>query len=360
MAVAGLAEELVAVNGLADRVTIHRADARTLAPVEPADLVVGDFLGCFLVDDRMLPAVVAAGRWLKPGGRFCPSRVELMIAPVGDLAPAEIDVFGDDFYGLDLRAAQRYAVAHCQRVNLPPSALLAPAHRYHVYTPPEPLRRASTGPRPSRSARAGRLRGLLGWFVADLAPDVRLSTEPGFETHWGQYLFPIPAIDALPGDVLDVTLALRDGDWYWSGSLVRAGAASPRRRSRSTRRSGSASGSGSGVTELYERGNELYAEGRIAEAIDAWQSAARALTPEDDALAIDLYENLGVALWQLGRWRAASRALLRAFDGDPAREQALRLTVSCAFRDGRVLDGERLLRRYEAGFGEHPEGWKRT
>ncbi len=110
----------------------------------------------------------------------------------------------------------------------------------------------------------------------------------------------------------------------------------------------------------YERGNQLYAEGRIADALAAWQSAARALTPKDDALAIDLYENLGIALWQLGRWRAASRALMRALDGDPSREQALRLIVSCAFRDGRVLDGERLLRTYESRFGTHPEQWKRS
>ncbi len=110
----------------------------------------------------------------------------------------------------------------------------------------------------------------------------------------------------------------------------------------------------------YERGNALYGEGRIADAIRAWEAAARALAPEDDARAIDLYENLGVALWQLGRWRAASRALLRAFDGDPTREQALRLIVSCAFRAGRVLDGERLLRGYESTFGAHPEGWTRS
>ena len=114
------------------------------------------------------------------------------------------------------------------------------------------------------------------------------------------------------------------------------------------------------VDQAYERGNQLYGEGRIADAVDAWVSAARALTPGDDALAIDLYENLGVALWQLGRWSAATRALSRAFDGDPAREQALRLIVSCAFRGGRALDGERLLQTYEASFGAHPEGWTRS
>src|SRR5438552_5763121 len=54
--VAALALELAAQNGLADRITVHRADAVTLPPVEPVDLVVSDFLGGFLVDDNMLPA----------------------------------------------------------------------------------------------------------------------------------------------------------------------------------------------------------------------------------------------------------------------------------------------------------------
>jgi type I protein arginine methyltransferase len=227
MAVAGIAEELIAINGLADRITVHRADARTLEPVEPVDLVVSDFLGCFLIDDRMLPAVVAAGRWLKPGGRFCPSHVELMIAPVGALGLPDVDVFADDFYGLDLRAAQRYALGHCHRTSLPPSTLFAPSQRYHIYTPPDPSP-ILDGNVAFVLERAGRLRGVAGWFVAELAPGVMLSTEPGIETHWGQLLFAIPAVDVLPGDVLTLRLALGDegGDatWRWSGSLARGGA----------------------------------------------------------------------------------------------------------------------------------------
>jgi tetratricopeptide (TPR) repeat protein len=104
----------------------------------------------------------------------------------------------------------------------------------------------------------------------------------------------------------------------------------------------------------YERGNELYEAGRYEEAAREYVAALR---DSDDA---DLYENLGLTLWQLQRWRPAARCLLRALDGDLGKkEQPLRILVSCLFRDGRVLDGERLLADYEARFGPHPEGWKR-
>ena len=86
----------------------------------------------------------------------------------------------------------------------------------------------------------------------------------------------------------------------------------------------------------------------------------RALGPADDARATDVYDNLGIAYWGLGRWRPAIRAFLRALDGDlGAREQTLRLLVSCLFHDGLALDGERLLDEYQARFGPHPEGWTR-
>ena len=110
--------------------------------------------------------------------------------------------------------------------------------------------------------------------------------------------------------------------------------------------------------EEYDRGNELWHAGRIEEAARRYEEAVHALTPADDDLAPDLYENLGVALWQLGRHRPALRALYRVLDGDlGARQQSLRLAVSCCFRIGRTIDGARLLAEYETRFGPHPEGW---
>jgi tetratricopeptide (TPR) repeat protein len=105
----------------------------------------------------------------------------------------------------------------------------------------------------------------------------------------------------------------------------------------------------------YERGNDFYAEGRFADAVREYSAA---LATSDDA---DLYENLGIALWQLGRWRAAARAFLRVLDGEPTRrEQSLRLLVSCLFRDGCPQFAEEQLRLYEQAFGPHPEEWKRV
>lgn len=115
------------------------------------------------------------------------------------------------------------------------------------------------------------------------------------------------------------------------------------------------------AASLYAAGNAHYEAGRLVDAVDAYERATFVLAPSDDAWASDLYENLGLALWQVGRFVPAARALARALDGVPqSREQALRVLVSCLFRATRPLDGERWLRVYEAAFGPHPEGWQQT
>jgi SAM-dependent methyltransferase len=212
--IAETALKIIDENGFSSIIQLHRADARTLSPAEPVDLVVSDFLGVFLVDDWMLPAVAAAGRWLKPGGRFCPSRVRLQLAPVGDFPLSPISVFTESFYGVSLRAAHEKALCATYRGNLAPFTLMAPALEYHAFAPPgppEPFDRTLN----FRMTRAGRLRALAGWFTAELAPGVTLSTEPGVETHWQQYLFPLEETALAAGDSLEVRLWLDGNSWCW-------------------------------------------------------------------------------------------------------------------------------------------------
>jgi SAM-dependent methyltransferase len=215
MRVAHLARTLVAHNRL--DIQVHHADVRTLDPIEPVDLVISDFLGCFLVDDQMLPAIAAAGRWLKPSGRFCPSEVRLMVAPAGDFA-LQNDVFDEPFYGVDLSPAMPEGLRECARANLAPSVMMAEPLRYHTYTTPTETSFDQT--LQFTFSRAGRLRALAGWFEAQLAEEVTLTTAPGHETHWMQHLFPLPPTEIAAGDALEIRLWLADQAWHWSGAIA--------------------------------------------------------------------------------------------------------------------------------------------
>ncbi len=373
-AMARVARQLVAWNGLADRVTVHAADARALAPVEPVDLVVSDFLGRFVVDDGMLEAVAAAARWMKPGARFLPARVRLVVAPVGDCFVDAIDSLRPGFYGIDLAPSLVYAENQGYHAALDPAFLLAAPATFATLDPPRTggaFDAALTFP----LARGGELRGFAGWFEATLAPGIVLSTAPGIDSHWGQYLMPVPSVRAEAGDLLRVHLRLcappdpaaeRDPEWRWSGALERAGAVVAAFDRESLERPGErpfppappASPTSAALAEAANaRGAAAFERGDLPAAARAFEEAARALPAADRALAGDVYENLGIVYHQLGRDSAAARAFLRALDGDPlSREQSLRLLCVACGRANRRHDARRYLRLYIDRFGPHPSG----
>ncbi len=224
MPIAGLARQLVAANGLEDRVLVLQRDLRQMEPAAQVDLIVSDFMGRFLVDDEMLPVVERAAGWLAPGGSFCPQRVDLFVAPVADLYLRPVQLFEEPFFGLDLSPALPYALNYAYHAALQPAAQCGPARLYGSYEPPAPA--------PAWDARlrlpierAGSLQGVVGWFVAHLSESVALDTGPGFETHWGQYLFPLPTTLCAAGDELELWLHLdpaeRGSVWRWEATLRR-------------------------------------------------------------------------------------------------------------------------------------------
>jgi tetratricopeptide (TPR) repeat protein len=116
-----------------------------------------------------------------------------------------------------------------------------------------------------------------------------------------------------------------------------------------------------GLREEIEIPNNLgaaaFAAGRYEEAEAHYARAIAALHPADDALAVALYENLGFARFNLGWYREAARALLRALDGAPtSRPEALRFVILALISDGKRAWARRLLVTYEQAFGPHPEG----
>ncbi|MEL6181109.1 MAG: hypothetical protein AAFS10_19285, partial [Myxococcota bacterium] len=140
-----------------------------------------------------------------------------------------LDRFRAQVYGLDFRPALRYALNTCYRGQLSPNALFSEPARYHDWRLPGPPGRFDNTST-FTIERDGRLQALAGWFEATLTPKLTLSTEPGIESHWGQYMFPLPKLQAARGDQLQVRLWLDDDDgraaeadaiWRWSGRLMR-------------------------------------------------------------------------------------------------------------------------------------------
>jgi len=352
MPVASLIRAVALANGLDDRIVVHRADLAALTPVEPVDVIVGEWLGRFVVDDEMFAAVRASAAWLKPGGRCIPGRVHAMLALVDAPLP-EVERWTAPVRGLDfsplLPAARDVAVPRL----LPPSALLGPAVVAHRLAPP------AVGTWPDvqvelQIVRDGGLTALAGWFEAELAPEIWLRTGPGHTTHWGQLLWPIAPIQVRAGDRVRAHLRLvADRDWAWRLVVTRGGAEVGRHEGTTDRESwrpGPALPAPiQAVPELNDRAVREAQGGDLAGAIALLQRATLA-RPSLEQRAI-LFENLGIYFANLGSWPDAIDALLAALDGAiTSREQALRFLVACGRRAG-WPDAEGWCTTYERSFG---------
>lgn len=352
--VAHLAVTLAERNHLIDRITFHHADIRELAVREPVDLIISDFMGRFVFDDRMHQAMAAALKWLKPQGKICPESLDLFLAPVhlGHFAP--LDTGCEPLLGLDFRPLSSQASQEPFGTQVEPDMLLAePQHFAHLQVSKalEPLYRKNCH---FPVVKQGRCRGVVGWFRATLTQDVNLTTEPGVETHWGQMLFPSSPMVVEPGDMISFELSIApdkpNSQWRWSVT----GPAEP--------------SDGPAVPDLSDgadpaevsnaTGIRHFEAGDFAAAAEQFQIAISTLDIKDNQRACELYENLGLAYLNAGNHVPAVMAFLRSLEGRPtSREQALRFLVDACFHSHRLIDGRRFLAQYEQAFGVHPSGW---
>jgi len=218
-AAADLAAELARANGLEDRVVVHRGDAREVE-LEPADVLVSEWLGHLALTEGMFPAVAAVrDRWLRPDGRIVPAAVDLSLAPAADDAdPPEGWAFWTGRpYGLDLSPAlaaeERSPQSYAERIA-PERLMAAPARIHRLDCRTAGLAELSFAADVELALeRGGPLLGLAGWFAAELAPGVVLDTAPTAPpTHWRQHVLPLRPLRTQRGDRLRVRLRLDGGD----------------------------------------------------------------------------------------------------------------------------------------------------
>lgn len=208
--------ELIAVNGMSDRVRCIAGLVEEITLPEKVDLIVSEWMGYFALTESMFESVIAARkRHLKPGGRMIPAAIRLFVTPVADRRLHMENGLGfwqEPLYGFDYSPMIEYELREletCSRTGLGARALAEPALVADIDCQRDPARDYWFDTELEITIeRDGEWQGLLGHFEAETAPGTVLSTaaeEP--PTHWRQSWFPMHGREVRAGD--RILLAMR-------------------------------------------------------------------------------------------------------------------------------------------------------
>lgn len=240
-----LARRLVQSSNLSDVVTILHSKVEEVEIPEPVDVIVSEWMGCFLLKESMFDSVAyARDKWLKPGGLMLPSRATILLglyAPENDSDHthfvraklekeiAEWNETVTNLQGLDVDYSgftdgvvedlSDYFLTNGIRVNyLSPNHLASAPQKVLEFdcatVDPTALVQFSQDFEYTISKHA-EIKGFLGWFTTDFPNGVVLDTGPGpIYSHWGQQLYPLKeSLKVAPGDQVVGTITVsRDPD----------------------------------------------------------------------------------------------------------------------------------------------------
>ena len=221
--IAATAREIIAANGLADRITVHAAHSSQLDRERDlgggAELIVSEIFHDNLIGEGVLPSLDHARSELgAPGAVFLPGRASLRVAL------ADTSLFEDDgaigmVEGFDLAAFNRH-VSRTRNIGADSTRLKLRS------APVEPFvfdfaaadnfaaqRQASC----ALASHGGRVTGVVQWLRLDFASDVAYENVPGAQgpSHWTLRYTPLRnPRDTQADDVVRV------GGWHDARSLV--------------------------------------------------------------------------------------------------------------------------------------------
>lgn len=203
------ARKVVEANGLGDRVTVVQGWSTRVSLPERGTLAVAEILGSDALEERALPVLLdARKRLLSPHARLIPSVVRIFGVPVS--IPAErVDMLAftpentarwSSWYGLELGPLTEYAARLRHRFTAPPEevqtwtalsepVLLAELDLAALETPRiEAVASAA-------ATSSGGANGAVGYFEAELSPEIVISTDPAIDgrpTSWGVPVWVVP------------------------------------------------------------------------------------------------------------------------------------------------------------------------
>jgi SAM-dependent methyltransferase len=223
--IAAVAQEMFARNGVGDRVSVIRGMSTDITLPEPVDLIIGDQIGGLAYTAGVFNFYAdAARRFLEPGGVAIPAHFDLYLAGVEHAATRRaVSGFAEPVHGFDVATMHQLARHQTRIVTLdqPEQLLTAPV---------KVSSRSSTDDRRIRVAAElevthdGTLDGIVGMFVAQMSPSVRMSNIPGhddkMQRRW-QDLYPVGTPrEVRGGDVLSIEMVINPRSYLATWSIV--------------------------------------------------------------------------------------------------------------------------------------------
>jgi precorrin-6B methylase 2 len=209
-------------NAPSDAYIVLRGSSRKIDLPEPVDVVVCDQLGAFICEGMPLPVLADAGRrHLRPGGRLVPAAIEYCVQALrSDAVERHLRFWTVPRFALDVSPLREIAVGTPIYEHSPPDALAGP---------PASLGLLGTGEHADRVDlratvhvdEAGPINGLAGFFTAQLAPGVTITTAPEDQARIDRENIVLaidPPIDCSEGATLEVRIRalLESGVLAWT------------------------------------------------------------------------------------------------------------------------------------------------
>ena len=210
----GLAREIAAANGFADRIEVVRGLSTWVTLPEKADVVVTDQIGHFGIEAGIFEYVPdARRRLLKPDARTVPARMTWRCAPIESAEIREQIAFWDKpRAGFDFSPVRRPAGSSGFPTLLPETALLSRAETL-ASAPVDSLPETGlfSGDVICEITRDGMFDGIGGWFVAELAPGITFTNGPDSREriNRSQVVLPIAPTPVIAGDIVRMRIRFR-------------------------------------------------------------------------------------------------------------------------------------------------------
>ncbi|MCJ1253190.1 type I protein arginine N-methyltransferase Rmt1 [Lignoscripta atroalba] len=192
------AQEIVKVNGLADKITLLQGKMEEVTlPFPKVDIIISEWMGYCLLYESMLDTVLyARDKYLAPGGLIFPDKATIFMAGIedGDYKDEKIG-FWDNVYGFDYSPLKDTALTEplvdtveMKAVVTDPTAVLT-LDLYTVTTSDLAFQSSFT----LDVRRNDFVHALIAWFDIDFTAchkPIRFSTGPHTKyTHWKQTVF---------------------------------------------------------------------------------------------------------------------------------------------------------------------------